>query len=103
MRTTGAFVNFYIREPKLKKFSEISVWLPCVKFWVSLTNPRAAAMARRKMIPGKIMMWGINVAVDWAEPEPDVEISIMSKALITCMQHEFAHEFLFLHIMFVIT
>ncbi|OXA59079.1 APOBEC1 complementation factor-like [Folsomia candida] len=28
-----------------------------------------AAMARRKMIPGKILMWGKLVHVDWAEPE----------------------------------
>ena len=43
-------------------------------------------MARRKMIPGKIPMWEVDVAVDWAEPEPNVDPEIMNKALI-CMQH----------------
>lgn len=37
-------------------------------------------MARRKLIPGKIQMFGTNIAVDWAEPEPEVAASIMSKA-----------------------
>lgn len=30
-------------------------------------------MARRKMLPGKISLWGKAVHVDWAEPDqPDV-------------------------------
>lgn len=27
-------------------------------------------MARRKLIPGKICLWGHEIAVDWADPEP---------------------------------
>ena len=38
-------------------------------------------MARRKMIPGKIPMFDVDVAVDWADPEPEVDITIMNKAL----------------------
>ena len=48
-------------------------------------------MARRKMIPGKIPMWGVDVAVDWAEPEPNVDPEIMNKALFACSMalHDF--------------
>lgn len=27
-------------------------------------------MARRKLIPGRVLLWDHEVAVDWAEPEP---------------------------------
>ncbi len=50
-------------------------------------------MARRKMIPGKIPMWGMDVAVDWAEPEPNVDPDIMNKALFACGMA--LHDFLF--------
>lgn len=26
-------------------------------------------MARRKLMPGKLKMWGLDIAVDWAEPK----------------------------------
>ncbi|PRD26371.1 UNVERIFIED_CONTAM: APOBEC1 complementation factor [Trichonephila clavipes] len=47
--------------------------------FVEYENHKAAAMARRKLIPGKIPLWGHNIAVDWAEPEPDVDEETMSK------------------------
>lgn len=31
---------------------------------------RSAAMARRKLIPGRVLLWDHEVAVDWADPEP---------------------------------
>ncbi|GFR05683.1 APOBEC1 complementation factor [Trichonephila clavata] len=50
--------------------------------FVEYENHKAAAMARRKLIPGKIPLWGHNIAVDWAEPEPDVDEETMSKVTI---------------------
>ncbi|XP_011691582.1 PREDICTED: RNA-binding protein 47-like [Wasmannia auropunctata] len=38
--------------------------------FVEFRDHRAAAMARRKLIPGKVMLWDHEIAVDWAEPEP---------------------------------
>ncbi|XP_041365782.1 APOBEC1 complementation factor-like isoform X2 [Gigantopelta aegis] len=43
---------------------------------------RAAAMARRKLIPGRIQLWGHQIAVDWAEPEQDVDDDTMSTVRI---------------------
>ena len=47
--------------------------------FVEYRNHKAAAMARRKLIPGRIQLWGQTIAVDWAEPEPDVDEETMSK------------------------
>ncbi|XP_028049462.1 LOW QUALITY PROTEIN: RNA-binding protein 47-like [Monomorium pharaonis] len=38
--------------------------------FVEFRDHRAAAMARRKLIPGKVMLWDHEIAVDWADPEP---------------------------------
>lgn len=46
--------------------------------FVEYDSHRAAAMARRKLIPGRIQLWGHPIAVDWAEPEQDVDEDIMS-------------------------
>lgn len=40
--------------------------------FVEYASHRAAAMARRKLIPGRITLFGYEVAVDWADPESDV-------------------------------
>ncbi|XP_077986386.1 putative RNA-binding protein 46 isoform X4 [Glandiceps talaboti] len=45
--------------------------------FVEYENHRAAAMARRKLIPGRIQLWGHQIAVDWAEPEQEVDEDIM--------------------------
>ncbi|XP_071955414.1 probable RNA-binding protein 46 [Antedon mediterranea] len=45
--------------------------------FVEYENHRAAAMARRKLIPGRIQLWGHQIMVDWAEPEQDVDEDIM--------------------------
>lgn len=47
--------------------------------FVEYENHKAAAMARRKLIPGRIHLWGHQVAVDWAEPEREVDEDVMSK------------------------
>lgn len=38
--------------------------------FVEFKDHRAAAMARRKLIPGRVMLWNHEIAVDWADPEP---------------------------------
>ncbi|KAG8040702.1 hypothetical protein G9C98_002698 [Cotesia typhae] len=38
--------------------------------FVEFKDHRSAAMARRKLIPGRVLLWDHEVAVDWAEPEP---------------------------------
>lgn len=45
--------------------------------FVEYDSHRAAAMARRKLIPGKIQLWGHQIAVDWAEPENEVDDEVM--------------------------
>jgi RNA recognition motif-containing protein len=47
--------------------------------FVEYASHRAAAMARRKLIPGRIQLWGHPIAVDWAEPEKEVDEDTMSK------------------------
>lgn len=37
-------------------------------------------MARRKLLPGKTPLWGnVEVQVDWAQPENDLDDTIMDK------------------------
>lgn len=38
--------------------------------FVEFKDHRSAAMARRKLIPGKVVLWNHEIAVDWADPEP---------------------------------
>lgn len=50
--------------------------------FVEYVNHRAAAMARRKLLPGRIQLWGHAIAVDWAEPEVEVDEETMSTVKI---------------------
>ncbi|XP_066475463.1 APOBEC1 complementation factor isoform X1 [Tiliqua scincoides] len=50
--------------------------------FVEYGNHRAAAMARRKLLPGRIQLWGHPIAVDWAEPEVEVDEDTMSSVKI---------------------
>ena len=50
--------------------------------FVEYTSHRAAAMARRKLIPGRIQLWGHSIAVDWAEPEQEVDEDIMDQVKV---------------------
>lgn len=43
---------------------------------------RAAAMARRKLMNGRVYLWGHQLAVDWAEPELEVDDEIMAQVEI---------------------
>ena len=47
--------------------------------FVEYVNHRAASKARRKLIPERVQLWGKDIAVDWAEPENEIEEDIMSK------------------------
>jgi RNA recognition motif-containing protein len=51
--------------------------------FVEYESHRAAAMARRKLLPGRIQLWGQPIAVDWAEPEQEVDEDVMAKV---CMR-----------------
>lgn len=46
--------------------------------FVEYESHRAAAKARRKLIPNRIQLWGSLIAVDWAEPEQDVDEATMA-------------------------
>ncbi|KAH9519226.1 APOB1 complementation factor [Bulinus truncatus] len=50
--------------------------------FVEYESHRAAAMARRKLIPGRVQLWGHAIAVDWAEPEPETDEDVMSTVRI---------------------
>jgi len=50
--------------------------------FVEYTSHRAAAMARRKLVTGRIQLWGHPIAVDWAEPEEDVDDDIMKEVKV---------------------
>ncbi|XP_060538264.1 APOBEC1 complementation factor isoform X2 [Pantherophis guttatus] len=50
--------------------------------FVEYGSHRAAAMARRKLLPGRIQLWGHPIAVDWAEPEVEVDEDTMSSVKI---------------------
>lgn len=47
--------------------------------FVEFQNHRSAAMARRKLIPGRVQLWGYEIQIDWAIPERDVDEDTMSK------------------------
>lgn len=47
--------------------------------FVEYDSHRAAAMARRKLMTQGLELWGHHIAVDWAEPEAEVDEDIMAK------------------------
>ncbi|XP_018646047.1 apobec-1 complementation factor, putative [Schistosoma mansoni] len=59
--------------------------------FVEYENHKTAAMARRKLIPGRIHLWGHQIAVDWAEPERQVDENIMSKVRILYVRNLMLH------------
>jgi RNA recognition motif-containing protein len=50
--------------------------------FVEFESHKAAAKARRRLIPNKIQLWGSYIAVDWAEPEQEVDDKTMSTVKI---------------------
>lgn len=50
--------------------------------FVEYESHRSAAMARRKLMNGRVDLWGHNIAVDWAEPELEVDEEIMAQVIL---------------------
>lgn len=45
-----------------------------------MQDHRSAAMARRKLLPGKTPLWdNVDVQVDWAQPENNLDDTVMEK------------------------
>lgn len=53
--------------------------------FVEYESHRSAAMARRKLMNGRVDLWGHNIAVDWAEPELEVDEEIMAQVSCTLL------------------
>ncbi|XP_071976976.1 probable RNA-binding protein 46 [Engystomops pustulosus] len=50
--------------------------------FVEFESHRAAAMARRKLIPGTFQLWGHTIQVDWADPEKEVDEETMQRVKV---------------------
>lgn len=50
--------------------------------FVEYESHKAAAMARRKLIPGTFQIWGHSIKVNWAEPERDVDEEVMQRVRV---------------------
>ncbi|XP_063757329.1 probable RNA-binding protein 46 [Eleginops maclovinus] len=50
--------------------------------FVEYESHKAAAMARRKLIPGTFKLWGQSIQVNWAEPEKDVDEDVMQRVRV---------------------
>ncbi|XP_061562179.1 APOBEC1 complementation factor isoform X1 [Phycodurus eques] len=59
--------------------------------FVEYDSHRAAAMARRKLLPGRIQLWGHGIAVDWAEPEVEVDEDTMATVKILYVRNLMLH------------
>jgi len=59
--------------------------------FVEYKDHKAAAMARRKLMPGRIQLWGHQIAVDWAEPEIEVDESVMETVKILYVRNLMLH------------
>lgn len=59
--------------------------------FVEYESHKSAAMARRKLMPGKIQLWNQPIAVDWAEPEVDVDDDVMAQVKILYIRNLMLH------------
>ncbi|NWU91144.1 RBM46 protein, partial [Upupa epops] len=50
--------------------------------FVEYESHRAAAMARRRLIPGTFQLWGHAIQVDWADPEKEVDEETMQRVKV---------------------
>nr|CAD7264496.1 unnamed protein product [Timema shepardi] len=56
--------------------------------FVEFESHREAAVARRKFMTGKYLLWNqTEISVDWAEPEREVDARVMSKVRILYMRN----------------
>ncbi|KAI5607623.1 putative RNA-binding protein 46 [Silurus asotus] len=59
--------------------------------FVEYKSHKAAAMARRKLIPGTFQLWGHTIQVDWAEPEKDVDEETMQRVRVLYVRNLMLH------------
>jgi RNA recognition motif-containing protein len=59
--------------------------------FVEYESHRAAAKARRKLIPNRIQLWGSVIAVDWAEPEQEVDEQTMANVKVLYVRNLMVH------------
>ncbi|XP_076144528.1 putative RNA-binding protein 46 [Alosa pseudoharengus] len=59
--------------------------------FVEYESHKAAAMARRKLIPGTFQLWGHTIQVDWAEPERDVDEETMQRVRVLYVRNLMLH------------
>ncbi len=60
--------------------SDFSLFVNFFSFaFVEYESHRAAAMARRKFLNGRVQLWNHQIAIDWAEPELEVDEDIMAQ------------------------
>ncbi|XP_017573249.1 probable RNA-binding protein 46 isoform X1 [Pygocentrus nattereri] len=59
--------------------------------FVEYESHKAAAMARRKLIPGTFQLWGHTIQVDWAEPEKDVDEETMQRVRVLYVRNLMLH------------
>jgi hypothetical protein len=51
--------------------------------FVAYETHRDAALARRRLVPGKVFLFGVEITrVDWAEPESELDEEAMSKVIV---------------------
>ncbi|XP_041840454.1 probable RNA-binding protein 46 isoform X2 [Melanotaenia boesemani] len=50
--------------------------------FVEYESHKAAAMARRKLLPGTFQLWGHSIQVSWAKPEKDVDEEVMQRVRV---------------------
>ncbi|XP_064383811.1 probable RNA-binding protein 46 isoform X2 [Halichondria panicea] len=50
--------------------------------FIEYESHRSAAMARKKLMTGRVQLWGHSIAVDWAEPELEVDQEIMAQVKV---------------------
>lgn len=49
--------------------------------FIEFESHSQAAMARRNLSPGALILWNVPILVDWADPIPDVDPAIMSQVI----------------------
>jgi len=59
--------------------------------FIEYQTHKQAAQARRKLMPGKIQLWNHQIAVDWAEPEIDIDDEVMAKVKILYIRNLMLH------------
>lgn len=76
--------------------------------FVEYVSHRAASKARRKLIPNRVLLWGREIAVDWAQPETEFEEEVMCKVRMRSFKfctfqyfHNFQTLFIYLDVIVV--